>query len=348
MEKISVIIPVKHGRIARALDALKVVDYPIMDFEVIIAAGRHPSRQRNGAADIAQGDMLYFLDDDSIVASDALQRGKRHFSDPRVAAVGGPSLTPAGDSPLQKSFGLALSSALGGGSVRNRYRKTDDIRETDDRELILCNMLFRREVFLNQGGLDERLYPNEENELLARLSKDGWRLLHDPDLAVFRSQRPTFAAFARQIFGYGQGRAEQTLIAGFAGIANFMPSAFFLYLCLLPILRHPVYFLPLACYFAAVASFAALESFRSDVGRAFPLLFAIFPLLHLAYGAGMLRGFFAPRFRKERPQHSEEVELTVIKPFGAEWPTTDHLRGDSGPEHSGAHLQRGREHSPSR
>ena len=326
--KVSIIIPVKPGGVVRALDSLRGVDYPIADFEVIIAAGRRPSRQRNGAAAIAQGDILYFLDDDSIIASDALQRGERHFSDPRVAAVGGPSLTPIGDSPLQKSFGLALSSAFGGGAVRNRYRQTGGVRETDDRELILCNMLFRREVFLNQGGLDERLYPNEENELLARLSRDGWRLLHDPALTVSRSQRSTFAAFARQIFGYGQGRAEQTLIGGFAGAANFIPSAFLLYLCLLPILRHPVYFLPLACYLAAVASFAALESFRSGAWRAFPLLFAIFPLLHLAYGAGMLRGFFAPRFRKERRRHSEAVELTVVKPFGAGWPTTDHLRID--------------------
>ena len=44
------------------------------------------------------------------------------MEDPDVAVVGGPSLTPPGDSLLQQLFGSALSSLLGAGAVRNRYR----------------------------------------------------------------------------------------------------------------------------------------------------------------------------------------------------------------------------------
>lgn len=313
--KVSVIIPVKPGRAVRALDALKDVDYPITDFEVIVAAGRRPSLQRNTAAAIAQGEILCFLDDDSMVASDALQRGERHFCDPRVAAVGGPSLTPVGDSPLQKSFGLALSSAFGGGAVRNRYRQTGELRETDDRELILCNMLFRREVFLNQGGLDERLYPNEENELLARLSKDGWRLLHDPALAVFRSQRPTFAAFVRQIFTYGRGRAEQIHLGGGCGIAHLVPSLFLIYLSLLPFVGSTVFLAPLLGYLAVVLISAVAEGRKSGYTGTAPLLVLVYPALHLAYGAGMIWGLLFPRHKK-RQDVDDTVNITVIKAMG--------------------------------
>ena len=107
---------------------------------------------------------------------------------------------------MQHSIAMAFASLFGGGGMRNRYRQTGGVRRTSDRELILCNLSFRRARFLALGGFDERLYPNEENELLERISRDGGRLIHDPELAVFRSQRPTFRAFCRQLYGYGRGR----------------------------------------------------------------------------------------------------------------------------------------------
>ena len=313
---VSIIIPVKPGGAVRALDGLRNVEYPENLFEVLVAEGTCPSRQRNLAAHEAQGALLYFLDDDSLVSPDFLTRAVRHYRQDKVAVVGGPSLTPEEDSPLRQAFGLALASPFGAGSVCNRYRRHGVFRETGDHELILCNLSFSASVFGEAGGFDERLYPNEENELLVRLRRSGWKLIHDPELAVYRNQRPTFPAFVRQLFGYGRGRAQQILLGGGSNIASFVPVFFLLYLLSLPFLQRPVYYLPLLCYLVMVLA----EAFRAAVssgktGPAF-LLPLLFPVLHLSYGAGLLSGL-AVHGAGKRGRPTGSVTVKRIKSFGS-------------------------------
>jgi succinoglycan biosynthesis protein ExoA len=311
---ISIIIPVKPGGEVKALDALQKLDYPVEAVEILVAEGRCPSRQRNTAATAAEGEIICFLDDDSMVDDRFLHRIAAHFDDPAIAVVGGPSLTPATDPPLQQGFGLALGSLFGSGGVRNRYRQSGSLRKAADNELILCNLSMRREVFLAYGGFDERLYPNEENELLERINKDGLTLLHDPEQIAYRSQRPNLTAFVRQIFGYGRGRARQTLISRNCGVANLVPAAFLLYLCALPFADKPVYYLPLLCYLGMALCSAFSESVRRGMPGLAPLLFCLFPIQHLSYGAGLLWEFATFRFRKMAPQ-SSEVTLRRVKEF---------------------------------
>ncbi len=313
--EVSIIIPVKPGGAVRALDGLRKIDYPDEFFEVLVAEGTCPSRQRNLAAKEAQGALLYFLDDDSLVSPDFLTRVVCHYGNDQVAVAGGPSLTPEEDSTLRQAFGLALASPIGAGSVCNRYRRHGVCRETGDHELILCNLSFSSAVFTEAGGFDERLYPNEENELLVRLRRAGWKLIHDPGLAVYRSQRPTFSAFVRQLFGYGRGRAQQILLGGGSTIASFVPVIFLLYLLSLPFLQRPVYYLPLLCYLVMVLA----EVIRAAVtsGKTVPacLLPLLFPVLHLSYGAGLLSGLAVyGAGKRARPVGS--VTVKRIKPFG--------------------------------
>lgn len=313
--KISIIIPVKPGGLVKALEALSVVDYPSDLLEILVAYGRQPSCQRNRAALQAGGEILYFLDDDSIVSPQFLKRLLLHYADPVVAAVGGPSLTPANDTALQKAIGLALASVFGGGGVRNRYRKSGNTRATADNELILCNLSFRKDIFHEFGGLDERLYPNEENELMERLRKAGFLLIHDPDLAIYRSQRPTFTAFLKQMSGYGRGRAEQTYISGEIKYMTLIPSLFLIYLCLLPFFITSVYVIPILCYAITILCCALFEALNAGAANLIPRLLCVFPALHLAYGAGMIRGLVSPRFRKSSPV-VDGVTVKSVKEFG--------------------------------
>ena len=267
MTRFSCIIPVKPGGSIAALDALRRVagrEYP---FEVLVAEGRLPSRQRNLAAQQATGDVLFFLDDDSRVSTDCLTQCAAALADLSAAVVGGPSLTPDSDSRMQKLFGAALTSPFGAGAMRNRYRSCGLLRETTEQELILCNLAIRRDVFLGLGGFDERLYPNEENELLDRISAAGYKLMHLPSMAVQRSQRPTLAAFMRQMFAYGRGRAQQSRIAGPRSPKSFIPLVFVVYLLLLPLLQLvvPGYaaWLPLISYAALGIGFTVSDLWQS-------------------------------------------------------------------------------------
>ena len=316
--KVSIIIPVKPGGRVSALAAVQHADYPVAALEVLVAEGRQPSRQRNRAASAATGDILYFLDDDSRVAPGFLRRAVRHYDAPEVAAVGGPSLTPDSDSTLQHAFTMAFTSLFGGGGMRNRYRQTGAVRATSDHELILCNLSFRRDLFLACGGFDERLYPNEENELMERLRREGGRLIHDPGLAVWRSQRPTLSAFCRQLFGYGRGRGEQTVLSGVVKPVTFVPSLFLLYLLLLPLAHKAVYYLPLLCYLIVTLSCAIFAAGRSNRPVAALFLPIVFPLFHFCYGFGMLWGLVTCRW-KRAPSAAGEATIRRVKEFGKDW-----------------------------
>lgn len=314
MIRFSVIIPVKPGGEVRALERLKLVAYPADCFEILVAEGRNPSRQRNRAAAMASGDVLYFLDDDSLALPDFLGRAALRYEEPRVAVVGGPSLTPDTDSLLQHAFGMVFVSRFGGGGVRNRYRWHGGVRATGEHELILCNLSFRRELFREFGGFDERLYPNEENELMDRIAATGRHLIHDPGLAVERSQRRTVRAFVRQLFGYGRGRAEQTIISGRIKPVAFVPLLFVIYLALLPVCRDLRMLAPLILYLLMAIVFAVREGIRKRLFRPALLLPLLFFLFHGAYGVGMVRGFLLYPFRKN---HSRPGDVTVrlVKSF---------------------------------
>ena len=315
LPKVSIIIPVKPGGEVRALSGLCLLTYPVELFEVLIAYGLVPSAQRNLAARQATGELLFFLDDDSRVASGFLETVAQHYQDLKVAAVGGPSLTPDTDSTLQRAIGVVLASAVGGGGVRNRYRKSGRARFSCDSELILCNLSFRRQVFLSQGGLDPRLYPNEENELMERLLAGGFLLVHDPELAVYRSQRPSYPAYVRQMFGYGRGRGEQTVLTGKLKPVAFAPSLLLIYTLLLPFFARGLFALPILFYLAVVASASLLGALSARDLALFPRLLLVFPTLHLVYGAGVLRGLFRQRYRGA-PSGAEAIEVRRVKAFG--------------------------------
>lgn len=318
--QISIIIPVKPGGHVAALAPLKLLDADSPDFEVIVAEGKRPSRQRNQAAAQARGEVLYFLDDDALVPPDALKHVAAAFADPAVALVGGPSLTPAADTPFQRAIAWALSSAFGGGAIRNRYRRHGSLRDTDDRELILCNLAFRRDIYLGNGGLDERLYPNEENELIDRLLASGARLLHDPDMYVSRSQRPTWKAFIRQMLTYGRGRAEQSLLTRSLSLKTVIPAAFAVYLLSLPFSRQLWYTLPAAVYLLLVVGnmLAAMASEGVRIALRLPLIYF---LLHFCYGFGFLLGLLRPRFRGDLAESA--VTLRTVKQAGLGWQNQD-------------------------
>jgi len=313
MPRFSFIIPVKPDGAVKALESLHQVKEQEYSFEVLIAEGTRPSHQRNLAAQQAQGDILFFLDDDSLVPADCLTSCAQVFKDTAVAVVGGPSLTPDSDSRLQHLFAFALSSPFGAGAMRNRYRATGQTRETSERELILCNLAIRRDVFLNAGGLDERLYPNEENELLDRISSSGHKMVHVPSLGVMRSQRPSIKAFTRQMFTYGRGRAQQTLLAGLRSPASLIPMIFVAYLALLPLLPTAIWwYLPLVAYVICDLIFTAAAIISSRAPTICLLLF-IFPLMHCANGIGLLVGFYGG---KPVPKPGSDVLIRQVRKFG--------------------------------
>lgn len=317
---VSVIIPVHPAKTeARSAAASRQLDYPREKLEIIVVRSTDlstfPSMKRNAAIRAARGELIYFLDDDSIPQPDNLRRAAAHFADPKVQMVGGPNVCPADAPVIERTFANVMGSWLAFGPSCARYRAVGKLRESSEKELISCNLVSRRGVLLEAGGFDESLYPNEENALMDAVLKRG-KLLYDPQMVVHRRPRSNFRSFAKMLFSYGRGRAEQFRLHPTAGSAiNFVPPAFCLYLLaaliLVPTRIVPLWgLLPLALYLAAVLAQSVALMIRTDLLsglRALPML----ALTNILYGAGVLRGLFS-KIARVKPGGATDIRLETV------------------------------------
>ena len=325
MPLVTVIIPARPGQSEiKAVAACHALDYPKSRIEITVTRGKQPAVQRNVALKCAPGELIYFLDDDSIPLPDNLRRAVSHFSNPAVKMVGGPAICPPDAPRLEQVYAIVLSSWLAFGPSRARYESVGRMRATTEKELILCNQLARRDALLELGGFSEALYPNEENALMDELQKRGGKLLYDPEFIVYRRPRPTVNAFCKMLFNYGRGRAEQFRLNPTRGsVLNFVPPLFCLYLLSLPwlvtfavsIARDPalslrLVLLPLLAYGWAVLAQTIYSAMGKGLRRSLSAL-PFIVLTHLLYGFGFWRGLFT-RLTKPADRPSIEVALERI------------------------------------
>lgn len=303
--RISFLIPIPPGGdLVNSLDSIRRQHYNPDSVEIVVCIGRHRSVQRNEGLKRASGEVIFFLDNDVVIPDPDYVRKHlvQYAADPAVASVGGPSLTPDDDSVLQRAFGQIFQSYFATTSIRARYMRIGERRDSNERELILCNQSMRTSAVRKAGGFNTHFHSgNEENELVNRLLENGGRVIYDPDIYVYRSQRHNLIEFIKQIGKYGKSRIEHFLIKPNAlELPFFAPLAFLLYVASLPIAAVlPVPTLWKAIYAApgllhtALSALSAIGAYRRcrQPGVS-ALTFLLYPIHHCAYGLGMLYGLF--------------------------------------------------------
>ncbi|HUS60010.1 MAG TPA: hypothetical protein VMX76_01360 [Nevskiaceae bacterium] len=356
LPKVSVIIPVKAGReIKTAIAALRQVDYPLELIEVFISRGVNPSRQRNKAAKKAKGEILYFLDNDSEIEKRAFKRAmaiflgrmgpvkipqtrgfslfpgwlsnlivERFFSGTiykgNIGAAGGPNVWWREEPFWASMAGIVLESFFVHFQMAARYRPIGLIHRATEKELILCNLAVRRDIFKKVGGFNESLYPNEENELLNRMEQLGYQLIYHPGVLVFRPRRQSFKALLNAFFHYGRGRMEQIRVEGvWQSLALLSPLVLLFYLLGL-VFYHPWFaFLPLILYlgmgFGSALGFAARKK-KPYLAIFLPSLFLI---AHLSYALGLLYGLTTDLKRLKGRGKRAKIKVVKVKEFGKSW-----------------------------
>lgn len=315
---LSIIIPTPPGEAdCRALDTVKGADYPQDMLEVFVVEGRQPSRQRNEAARLATGEVIFFLDSDSEFSRGMFKSNIRHYREQDACAVGGPSLSPPDEKFLQRCFGAGLRSMFGTMDTRARFKPIGKVRSTTEKEVILCNLSIKREVFNRYGGFDERLYPNEENEFLNRLTSNGDRIIYDPDLRVVRNNRGNLRQFIKQIFNYGRGRGEHYVLKPrFTKPLFFLPSVFIIYL-LSMVFYHPYWYTaPFFVYALLALSFAAASAVEGRNVWLLPVMPFIFLIMHVSYGIGILWGCLKGFDKKKTGEAPVRTKVNIIRAKG--------------------------------
>jgi len=314
---ISIIIAVKHlnENLKECLRHCLNLDYP--DYEIIvfpdeafifdnpkvkvIATGNiSPPRKRDLALKEAKGEVLAFIDDDAYPERSWLGNAAKNFSDPEVAAVGGPAITPESDSLLQKAGGEVYRSFLVSGW--QSYRYWPGLRKEVD-DYPSCNFMVRSEIFSRLGGFNTNYWPGEDTalclEITRRLKK---KIIYDPTVLVYHHRRQLFIPHLKQIANYALHRGyfvrkfPQTSLR----FSYFVPSLFLVFILggfFLPPdfgwLRS-MHILGLGIYALLVSIFSLSRDMRLMYFKQLGII-----LTHFTYGLFFLKGLFSLRLKED-------------------------------------------------
>jgi len=114
-------------------------------------------------------------------------------------------------------------------------------------------------------------------------------MLHDPDLIVYHRRRSNLRDFAAQVFRYGRGRWQNTLVAPSSlSLAYITPAIFILYLISTLFVPSRIYLGPLFVYLGLLPGASAAAALDLRQPRTFCLFLVLFPLCHVSYGCGFL------------------------------------------------------------
>lgn len=175
-----------------------VADYPNV-VAVRLRGQRHNMPQaRNAGIAIATGELLAFIDDDSMVQPTWLDALVEVYTDETVGAAGGRVIAMPEPYANQQQ-GQPQLSVLPSGRVIARDAGLVSTEPCDVDHLIGCNMSFRRQALQQVGSFDVSYTLTnlrEETDMCVRVKRAGWRIRFVPSIAVLhfsaRSLQPYF------------------------------------------------------------------------------------------------------------------------------------------------------------
>ncbi|MBC8876210.1 MAG: glycosyltransferase family 2 protein [Planctomycetes bacterium] len=318
---ITVVIPVRNEAksIGNVLNQLLSQDYPANRFELIVADGestdetvpvvmeiaerhnnvrlyanprRWSSAGRNIGVRQARGDIVVVVDGHCELADDQYLRDLADaFRTTGADCVGRPQPQDVSDAnAFQCAVAAARSSRLG-------HHPDSHIYSSKERFVpaISVGVAYRRHVFEELGGFDERFDACEDVEFNYRADRAGFRCYFTPSVSVHYRPRGNLRGLFRQLARYGRGRVRlfrkhpETL-----SLKSFLPGLFVLGCIIGPglawlstwLLR--VYLGAILTYVLIVLATSVVIAIRQRKLAVLSWLPLVFLAIHLGAGAGML------------------------------------------------------------
>jgi GT2 family glycosyltransferase len=184
-----------------------------LEGSIVVQNDHHPGLggARNSGIAAATAPVVAFVDDDAVVTEKWLELLAAPYGEPEVAGVGG-SIQPRWETDRPSWFPEEFDWVVGC-TYRGMPEQTHEVRN-----LIGCNMSYRRDLLVSLGGF--RLgYGCDETELCIRL-RQRWpekRLVYVPDAAASHyvpASRATFSRFLSRCFFEGGSKAVVAHLVG--------------------------------------------------------------------------------------------------------------------------------------
>ena len=183
--------------LANCLNSLRYLRYP--NFEVVVVAGptrdgthelcqsygktikfadcpeRNLSMSRNISIQISAGELVAFLDDDSVPEPEWLDDIAPAFKDPDVAVAGGFLHDHTGKT-YQWRFGT-LNRFGAADTTWERAAPEYNFPNSFNYPHVMANSVFRRSAIVEVGGFDEEYeYFLDESDIILRFVDNGWKV----------------------------------------------------------------------------------------------------------------------------------------------------------------------------
>ena len=203
----------------------------------ILPTGKvRPAEKRNLGIKAAKGEIIAFIDDDAYPDTHWLEYAVRYFGDETIGAVGGPGVTPPGDSFLARMGGRVYDNLLVSGNYRYRYKAGGVRRDVDDYPS--CNLFVRKSLLDSFGGYRTDFWPGEDTLLCKDIVDAGKRIVYDPWVVVCHHRRPLFGAHLRQLgrYAFHRGYFCKRYPSNSLRLSYFIPTLFVAYLFIWAIL----------------------------------------------------------------------------------------------------------------
>lgn len=258
-------------RLAREHDNFRWIDNP----------GRIQAAGMNEIIRVARGDVLVRLDAHAEYAGDYVSKCIEVLVETGADNVGGAARARA-KNWFQRALCRALASPAGVGGAKFRTEDAEGYVDT------VWGGAFPRRVFEEVGMYDPGAIVNEDAELNQRILDAGGRIYLSREIEAYYYPRDSFTGLAKQYFRYGMGRARTMLKHG--GLVTVRPVIPFAAVVggasLIVTSALQPFTLPAFGAYALVTGLEALRVGHPEGAWAIPVVWGIFPVMHVAHGVG--------------------------------------------------------------
>lgn len=188
--------------------------YPMRLHEITVREFHH-SRTRNLGAEMAAGRYLVYITQDALpVHNEWLQKLIDSFRDPKVAMVVGRQIAWEHAKPPERFF-----YRYNFPDFRIVVKSDAEDYYHDNVFISNVNAAYRREIVIRYR-FDENLVMAEDKEIAARLMRDGYTIMYEPEAAVYHAHDYGLKDVFRRSLDYGLAMKEgASRLPGTAGTA---------------------------------------------------------------------------------------------------------------------------------